>query len=58
MNKGWGEDDYDDLPDWMLAKTYQQGGPKKYGKSVEEVCADILKKPAVPVIIRSPFEDK
>jgi len=60
MNKGWGEDDYDDdggLPDWMRADTYRNGGlPKRYTKSVEELAAEILKKPPIPIILKDPTE--
>jgi hypothetical protein len=56
MSKGWGEEDYDDdLPDWMRAETYRNGGlPKIKRKSVEELAAEILKKPPIPVILKDP----
>jgi hypothetical protein len=55
MSKGWGEEDYDeDLPDWMLAKTYRKGKLPTNRKSVEELAAEILKKPPVPIIIKDP----
>jgi hypothetical protein len=59
MSKGWGEEDYDDdLPDWMRADTYRNGGlPKRSNKSVEELAADILKKPPIPIIIKDPTKD-
>jgi hypothetical protein len=59
MNRGWGEeDDEDGIPDWMKASTYRNGGlPVRNRRSVEEVCADILKKPAIPVILRDPTKD-
>jgi hypothetical protein len=59
VTKGWGEEDYDDdLPDWMRADTYRNGGlPKRSSKSVEELAADILKKPPIPIILKDPTKD-
>jgi hypothetical protein len=56
MNKGWGEEDYDDdLPDWMLAKTYRNGGlPKTNRKSLEKIAEEVLKKPPIPIILKDP----
>lgn len=55
-NNYWGEPDDDmDMPDWMKASTYQNGGqPRKRGKSLEQIAEETLKKPAVPVIIVPP----
>jgi hypothetical protein len=60
MSKGWGEEDYDeDLPDWMLAKTYRNGGlPKNNFKSVEQIAAEILKKPPIPIILKDPTKSE
>lgn len=58
MPNFWGEPDDDlDMPDWMKASTYQNGGQpkKKFGKSLEEVAAEALKKPPVPQL---PDEDR
>lgn len=58
MNKGWGEEDYDeDLPDWMLAKNYQNGKLPITRKSVEDIAAEILKKPPIPIILKDPTKD-
>jgi hypothetical protein len=59
MPKGWGEEDYDDdLPDWMRAETYRNGGlPKRHTKSVEELAAEILKKPPIPIILKDPTKN-
>jgi hypothetical protein len=55
MSKGWGEEDYDDeLPDWMLAKNYQNGKLPINRKSVEQIAAEILKKPPIPIILKDP----
>jgi hypothetical protein len=55
MNNYWGEPDEEPLPDWMNPKTYQNGGqPKKRGKSLEQIAEEVLKKPAVPIILREP----
>jgi hypothetical protein len=56
MPKGWGEEDYDDdLPDWMRAETYRNGLlPKTNRKSVEQLAAEILKKPSIPIILKDP----
>jgi hypothetical protein len=50
-NNYWGEPDDDvDMPDWMKASTYQNGGkPKKMSKSLEEAAAEAMKKPAINV---------
>lgn len=59
MNKNhWGEpDDMEPLPDWMSAKTYQNGNQlKKSRQSLEEVCAVVLTKPAVYVTITEPID--
>lgn len=57
-NRGWGEEDDDDLPEWMRADTYRNGGlPKKYTKSVEELAAEILKKPPIPIILKDPTKN-
>ena len=55
-NNYWGEPDDDlDMPDWMKASTYQNGGqPKKKSKSLEQIAEEVLKQPPVPVIIREP----
>jgi hypothetical protein len=55
-NNYWGPPDDDfDMPDWMKASTYQNGGqPKKKVKSLEQIAEETLKKPAVPVIIVPP----
>ncbi len=55
-NNYWGPPDDDfDMPDWMKASTYQNGGqPKKKAKSLEQIAEETLKKPAVPVIIVPP----
>lgn len=56
-NNYWGEPDDDmDMPDWMKASTYQNGGQPKIrkGKSLEQIAEEVLKKPAVPIIIREP----
>jgi hypothetical protein len=55
MNNYWGEPDEEPLPDWMNPKTYQNGGqPKKRGKSLEQIAEEVLKKPAVPIILKEP----
>jgi hypothetical protein len=56
MNNYWGPPDDDgDLPDWMLASTYQNGNqPKRRGKSLEQIAEEALQKPLVPVIIVPP----
>jgi hypothetical protein len=55
MNNYWGEPDEEPLPDWMNPKTYQNGGqPKKRGKSLEQIAEEVLKKPAVHIILREP----
>ena len=57
MNNFWGEPEDNDLPAWMDPKTYREGGAKFKGlhnKSLEQACADALKKPAVPVSIIPP----
>jgi hypothetical protein len=55
-NNYWGEPDDDmDMPDWMKATTYQNGGkPKKQTKSLEQIAEETLKKPAVPIVIMPP----
>jgi hypothetical protein len=56
-NNYWGPPDDDfDMPDWMKASTYQNGGQpnKKKVKSLEQIAEETLKKPAVPVIIVPP----
>lgn len=62
MNNFWGPpDDEEPLPTWMDPRTYQQGGAKFKGlhnKSLEQACADALKKPAVPVVIVPPRGDE
>jgi hypothetical protein len=51
----WGEPDDEPLPTWMNPKTYNNGNQmKKSRQSLEEVCANALTKPAVPVIIQEP----
>jgi hypothetical protein len=54
MNKGWGEEDDNDLPDWMLAETYRKGKLPINRKSVEDIAAEILKKPPIPIILKDP----
>lgn len=56
MNNGWGEEDYEEeLPDWMLAKTYQKGNlPRNNLKTLEQIAAEVLKKPPIPVILKDP----
>jgi hypothetical protein len=51
MNKNyWGEPDDEPLPDWMNPETYRNGNQlRKPVKSLEEACADALKKPAIDV---------
>jgi hypothetical protein len=52
MNKNyWGEpDDIEPFPDWMLAETYRNGGPKKKtAKSLTDIIEETLKKPSIPV---------
>jgi hypothetical protein len=52
MNKKyWGEDDdMEPLPDWMRAETYQKNPNfRKTTKTLEQVAADALKKPHIPV---------
>jgi hypothetical protein len=59
MNKGWGEEDYDeDLPDWMLAKNYQNGKLPTTRKSVEQIAEEILKKPPIPIILKDPTKSE
>lgn len=43
----WGDpDDVEPLPDWMNPETYRNGGkPKRYGKTLEQVIQETLKKP-------------
>jgi hypothetical protein len=51
----WGEPDDEPLPTWMNPQTYRNGNQmKKSRQSLEEVCANALTKPAVPVIIQEP----
>ena len=61
MNNFWGDpDDVEPLPAWMDPKTYREGGPKFKGlhsKSLEDVCADALKKPPVPILLKPPSEE-
>lgn len=50
MNNFWGDPDDEPLPAWMDPKTYREGGAKFKGpqsKSVEEIAAEMLKKPAI-----------
>lgn len=57
MNNFWGDPDDEPLPAWMDPKSYREGGAMFKGihnKSLEQVCADALKKPAVPVTIVQP----
>jgi hypothetical protein len=52
MNNYWGpqEENEDGIPAWMLADTYRNGNQlRKPVKSLEEACADALKKPAIDV---------
>jgi hypothetical protein len=59
MPKGWGEEDDNDLPDWMRAETYRNGGlPKNNLKSVEQIAAEILKKPPIPIILKDPTQSE
>ncbi len=55
-NNYWAEPDDDmDMPDWMKASTYQNGGKtKKQTKSLEQIAEETLKKPAVPIVIMPP----
>lgn len=58
-NNWWGppSDDEEPLPDWMRADTYRNGGkPKPRGPSLEQMAADALKKPPVPIVIEPPKE--
>jgi hypothetical protein len=52
----WGDpSEEDELPEWMSAKTYQNGGqPKRRGKSLEQIAEEVLKKPPIPVIMIKP----
>lgn len=55
MKNFWGEpDDIEPLPLWMDPKTYQNNGPKRKTKSLNEAINEALKKPAVPIIIQEP----
>jgi hypothetical protein len=57
MNNYWGPpDDEEPLPPWMDPKTYREGAKFKgmHNKSLEQACADALKRPAVPIIITPP----
>lgn len=56
----WGEPDpEDDIPEWMLAKTYQNGGkPKRIGKTLEQIAEEALKKPPIKIDIKEPGDLK
>ena len=57
MKNFWGEpDDIEPLPPWMDPKTYQNNGPKRKTKSLNEAINEALKKPAVPIIIQEESE--
>jgi hypothetical protein len=59
----WGEpDDIEPLPDWMLPDNHPQKRNIKMNrhssKSLEEIAAEVLKKPPVPIIIKEPGDLK
>jgi hypothetical protein len=59
MNNFWGDPDDEPLPDWMNPETYQNNGKMNRmvkNKSVEEVAAEALTKPPVPIIIKPPSD--
>ena len=64
MNNYWGPPDEDvEFPDWMLPDNHPMKmkkqsfrGLHKPMQSLEQACADALKKPAIPVILQPPPE--
>lgn len=60
MKNYWGEPDEEPMPDWMNPQTYRRGNHKKAKilQSLEEACADVLKKPPIPIILKPPTNDK
>lgn len=58
-NNFWGDPDDEPLPDWMNPETYRYNTKMNKSvkmKSVEEIAAEVLTKPPVPIIIKPPSE--
>lgn len=59
MKNFWGEPDEEPLPDWMNPATYRKGPVSKpSSKSMEQIAAEILKKPPVPILIKDPTKSE
>jgi hypothetical protein len=59
MNNFWGEPDEEPLPNWMNPETYRKGVlPTRSSKSMEEIAAEILKKPPVPILLKDPTKSE
>lgn len=58
MKNFWGEPDDEPLPEWMNPETYRKNPGFKgiHNKSLEQVAAEALKKPPIPIIIKDPSE--
>lgn len=64
MNNFWGPPDEEtEFPDWMLPDNHPMKAKKNtpfkalHSKSLEDACAEALKKPAVPVLLKPPSEN-
>lgn len=60
MKNFWGEPDDEPLPDWMNPETYRKrtGVLQRKRQSLEEVAANVLKKPPVPIILKDPTKNE
>ena len=64
MSNFWGEpDDIEPMPDWMLPDNHpmkrksMQGFKGLHNKSLEDACAEALRKPPVPILLKPPSEE-
>jgi len=60
MKNYWGDPDEEPLPDWMNPETYRHGNEQKARilQSLEEACAEALKKPPIPILLKPPTNDE
>jgi hypothetical protein len=59
MKNHWGEPDEEPLPDWMNPETYRYPNKRKARilQTLEEACAEALKKPPIPILLKPPKND-
>jgi hypothetical protein len=58
MNNYWGPpDDEVEFPAWMLPKNSPLKQQATRSISLEEACAQALKKPAIAIVIKTPTEN-